>query len=79
MLICFKEKYDDRFIEGSDKENICSKVLKERIDDTMGYGPSVWYDEDTENAQRALDSGKAYEYLKSRQDYEYEGFYIVAV
>lgn len=75
QVLVFEEKYGSRYIYGNSKEEIAQTILKERIEDTMGYGLSVWYGEDTENAQRALDNNKAYEYLVSRKTYEYENFY----
>lgn len=76
MIVTFYEKHENRLVEGPDLETICARVLKERIEDTMGYGLSVWYDEDTENAQRALDQGRAVEYLLARRSYEYEDFEV---
>ncbi len=71
--VIFYEKWDDRIERGNLKE-ICDKVLSERIKDTGGYGLSIWYEEDTENAQKALDRGDSFHYLCSREDYEYEYF-----
>ena len=56
MIVCFKEKHEDRYVQGPDLEAICAHVLRDRIADTYGamYGDfdsadtvSVWYDEDT--------------------------------
>ena len=79
MIICFKEKYGNRFVEGDSLESICSYVLKERIEDTFDDGLSVWYDDQTPQAKLALEHGKAFAFMRSRSDnlYKYEGFYII--
>ena len=60
MIVCFKEKHEDRYVQGPDLEAICAYVLRDRIADTYGamYGDfdsadtvSVWYAEDTPLAQ----------------------------
>ena len=74
MLMCFKEKWSDRYVYGENVDVICAKVLKERIGETLGYGRSIWYEEDTENAIKTLNDGRAKEYMYSRRSFEYEDF-----
>ena len=88
MIVCFKEKYGDRFIEGENLQAILAHVLKERIEDTYGamFGKgtensdmSIWYEEDTEKAKKLLDEGKAVAYMSSRRGHEYEDWFEVRV
>ena len=86
MIICFKEKHDDRFVEGPDLDTILAHILRERISDTYGAmfggeddGVSVWYDDDTTRAQRFLKTGRAAEYMRFRRRHEYEDWYEVRV
>lgn len=89
MIVCFKEKHEDRYVQGPDLEAICAHVLRDRIADTYGamYGDfdsadtvSVWYDEDTPLAQEMLDKGRASHYMQQRsRHHEYEGFFVVQV
>lgn len=78
-ILCFVEKHGHRYIEGETLEAIAKVVLQERINDTYGYGESIWYVEDTENAIKALHNNQAFEYLESRSGYEYEDFYEVTL
>ena len=84
MIICFKEKDGDYFVEGETSSEILSHVLKTRIEDDYGSmfggepdGVSVWYDDDTVNAQKALDTGRAALYMESRRYNEYEDYHVV--
>ena len=86
MIICFKEKYGDRYVQGPDTEAICAHVLRDRIADTYGenFGnddtTSIWYEEDTGLAQEMLDKGRATYYMQQRsRHHEYEGFFVVHV
>jgi hypothetical protein len=77
MIICFKEKYGDRYVEGDSAEQICAHILKKRIEDTCPDGTSIWYGDDTPSAKAALLKGDARRYLALRRDAEYEGYEII--
>lgn len=86
MIICFKEKHGDRFVEGPDLDTVLAYVLSDRLSDTYGamFGEggddtSVWYDDDTDRARRFLGMGRAAEYMGFRRRHEYEDWYEVRV
>ena len=86
MIIRFFEKDDDRDVEGPDRETILAQILRERIEDTydrvFGAGSgsdSIWYGDDTVNAQEALDNGRAVQYMMSRRRHEYEDWQIEGI
>lgn len=75
MIICFREKWDDRLVEGPDAETICCYVLKGRIDSgEYDYSPE-W----TQRAKDALLKKQAMSFMTSRSGYEYEDFYVANV
>lgn len=83
MIICFKEKHEDRFVEGDCKEDILAQVLQERINDTYGRlfrtsnTNSIWYEDETEKAQQALENGQAVQFMTARRSYEYENWFEI--
>lgn len=86
MIICFEEKHGHRYVQGPDLETILAHVLQDRIADTYGSmfggeddGVSVWYDDDTEKAQRYLDAGRATQYMTWRRQHEYEDWHEIRV
>lgn len=72
VLVTLYEKHGNRRLVGNTVEELAAQVVAERIADTHGFGQSIWYEEDTENAQRAIEQNVAYQYLMSRRGYEYE-------
>lgn len=74
MLIKFKEKWDDRFVQSDIRESIFAHVLQDRIND------GFWFDEqETALAKQAILDKKAELFMQSRRDYEYEGYEQVSV
>lgn len=83
-VVVFHTKYGDDIRTGESVREIMDQVLSERIEDTWektfpehaGDSRSIWYDEDTKEAEQALVWGRGLEFMMARRDYEYEGYTI---
>jgi len=73
-VIITNEKDGCRVYDADDPEAVARMLVRERLESGEYY-----FDEAEESARRALQRGRAYAFLNSRREHEYEGFEVADV